>query len=164
MWEACCLRWTYAGAQGGEVVVTSPPDTPCYLCATVTRHTIEESSNRVETDVDYGTGRLVGQVALGADVHHVASAAVKIVLSLLTPRDSEVSLGGFAAHHFLAVRRGIYMAVLAGLVALFAHINLQYFYAGGLQRKQPAAAQLPQRPPGRRHGPTGARRRTTGAG
>ncbi|HEY6005669.1 MAG TPA: ThiF family adenylyltransferase [Anaeromyxobacter sp.] len=75
----------YAGAQGGEVILTVPERTPCYLCATRARHAVERTAGRVERQADYGTGRLAGESALGADIQHVASAAVKLALSLLQP-------------------------------------------------------------------------------
>jgi molybdopterin/thiamine biosynthesis adenylyltransferase/proteasome lid subunit RPN8/RPN11 len=75
----------YAGAQGGEVIVTVPERTPCYLCATRARHAVEQKAGQVERRTDYGTGRLAGEHALAADIQHVASAAVKLALSLLQP-------------------------------------------------------------------------------
>ncbi len=86
----------YAGARGGEVLATVPGRTPCYLCATRTRHTAERATGRVSRDVDYGTARLQGEQALGADVQHVASAAVKMGLALLLPAGSDASLRTFA--------------------------------------------------------------------
>jgi molybdopterin/thiamine biosynthesis adenylyltransferase/proteasome lid subunit RPN8/RPN11 len=75
----------YAGAEGGEVILTVPERTPCFLCATRARHAVEWSAGRVEREADYGAGRLAGEPALGADIQHVASAAVKLALSLLLP-------------------------------------------------------------------------------
>ena len=75
----------YAGAQGGEVIFSVPERTPCYLCATRARQAAERTAGRVERETDYGTGRLAGESALGADIQHVASAAVKLALSLLLP-------------------------------------------------------------------------------
>jgi hypothetical protein len=86
----------YAGARGGEVLLTVPERTACYLCATRSRHDVERAGGRVGRDVDYGTGRLPGEVAIGADIHHVASAAVKLALSLLLPEGSEAGLRTFA--------------------------------------------------------------------
>ncbi len=86
----------YAGAQGGEVILTVPERTPCYVCATRTRHEAERAAGRVGRDPDYGTGRLPGEVALGADIQHVASAAVKLALSLLVPGEAEAKLEEFA--------------------------------------------------------------------
>jgi hypothetical protein len=86
----------YAGARGGEVLVTVPERTPCYLCATRTRHRAELVAGRVEGEVDYGTARLRGEVALGADIQHVASSAVKLALSLLVPPASDAKLSSFA--------------------------------------------------------------------
>lgn len=75
----------YAGARGGEVILTVPERTPCYLCATRARHAAERTAGRVGRAADYGTGRLAGESALGADIQHVASAAAKLALSLLLP-------------------------------------------------------------------------------
>jgi proteasome lid subunit RPN8/RPN11 len=86
----------YAGARGGEVVVAVPERTPCYLCATRARHQAEQAVGRVARDAEYGSGRLAAEVALGADVQHVASAAVKLGLSLLVPGDAQARLGELA--------------------------------------------------------------------
>jgi molybdopterin/thiamine biosynthesis adenylyltransferase len=89
----------YAGAEGGEVVVVSPDRTACYLCATRTRHDAERGAGRVAREADYGTGRaaaLAGEIALAADIQHVATAALKLALSLLAGRDPEARLAGFA--------------------------------------------------------------------
>lgn len=82
----------YRGAKGGETIFTVPGKTPCYLCATSRRHGLLVSTVAPETD--YGTSRLVGEVALAADIQHVASVAAKISLALLV-RDSSMSLSGF---------------------------------------------------------------------
>lgn len=86
----------YAGARGGEVVVSVPERTACYLCATRSRHQAERGEGPVAREVDYGTGRLRGEIALGADIQHVATAAAKLALSLLLPPGSEATLRGFA--------------------------------------------------------------------
>jgi hypothetical protein len=87
----------YAKAEGGEVVVTVPERTACYLCATRTRAgTGAAGGGNVARAVDYGTARLRGEMALGADIQHVASAAVKLGLSLLLPPGSGAALSGFA--------------------------------------------------------------------
>ncbi|GEJ56047.1 ThiF family adenylyltransferase [Anaeromyxobacter diazotrophicus] len=86
----------YAGARGGEVIVTVPERTACYLCATRTRHQAERAAGAVARPVDYGTGRLQGEVALAADIQHVASAGVKLALSLLLPPGGPAALAGFA--------------------------------------------------------------------
>ena len=86
----------YAGARGGEVLATVPGRTPCYLCATRTRGSVERAAGRVAGEVDYGTSRLQGEHALGADIQHVASAAVKLALALLLPEGSDAGLRSFA--------------------------------------------------------------------
>ena len=83
-----------AGANGGEVVMVVPEETPCYLCATVIRHEAP-GADQLASDVDYGTGRLKGEIALGCDIHHVTTAATKLALSLLV-KDKETSLSTFA--------------------------------------------------------------------
>lgn len=83
----------YAGARGGEVILTVPERTPCFLCATRARHAVEATAGAVERRADYGTGRLAGEPALAADIQHVASAGVKLALSLLEPGGP---LGAFA--------------------------------------------------------------------
>lgn len=86
----------YAGAKGGEVIVTIPDKTHCFACATQTRNNFENDTQMsVSAHADYGTGRLVGEVAIAADIHHVSSAAVKMALSLLLPEDSEAQLKDF---------------------------------------------------------------------
>lgn len=85
----------YDGADGGEVILSIPEETPCYQCATTIRHQVEQISGDVTAKTDYGTGKLEGVIALPADIHHVSSAAVKMILSLLIPDDSNVKLKGF---------------------------------------------------------------------
>lgn len=86
----------YEGAKGGEIIFTIPDKTHCFACATQTRNSFENDTQiSVSTHADYGTGRLVGEVAIAADIHHVSSAAVKIALSLLLPDDSDAQLKNF---------------------------------------------------------------------
>lgn len=85
----------YEGAKGGEVIICIPEKTPCYLCATSKRHAFEQGMGQVSANLDYGTGRLMGEVALAADIHHATSVAVKMALSLLLPEDAEATLKGF---------------------------------------------------------------------
>jgi proteasome lid subunit RPN8/RPN11 len=82
----------YAGAQGGEVVVSVPERTPCFLCATRARHEAERAGGQVSREADYGTGRLPGEMALAADIQHVASAALKLGLALLLGEEAGASL------------------------------------------------------------------------
>ena len=81
----------YDGAQGGEVLLVIPEKTPCYACAAATRQGFQE----VSSSVDYGTGRVSGEMALVADIHHVASGAVKLALALLLPPEAEANLKAF---------------------------------------------------------------------
>jgi len=74
----------WAAANGGEVIYVLPEITSCYLCATRSRAALGEAAPRE----DYGTGRLVGEVALAADIQHISSTAEKVALSLLLWKDS----------------------------------------------------------------------------
>jgi molybdopterin/thiamine biosynthesis adenylyltransferase/proteasome lid subunit RPN8/RPN11 len=86
----------YKGAEGGEVIFTIPNRTPCYMCVTANRHQFEQVGNSVTAEGDYGSnGRVMGEVAISADIHHVSSVAVKMALSLLLPEDAEAKLKGF---------------------------------------------------------------------
>lgn len=79
----------YAKADGGEVIYVLPEITSCYLCATRSRVSLGEAA----PGIDYLTGRLVGEVALAADIHHISSIAGKVALSLLLlkePVDSRI--------------------------------------------------------------------------
>ena len=83
----------YRGAQGGEVILSLPEATPCYQCSTAQRRAV---GDQVDVEVDYGTQRLVGEIALGADIQHIDSATVKLALSLLLKDCPDASLGRFA--------------------------------------------------------------------
>lgn len=72
----------YRGALGGEMILMIPTLTPCYHCQTGgVRRSLTTSGQDAERD--YGSGRLQGEAALCCDIHHVSSAAVKMVLSAL---------------------------------------------------------------------------------
>lgn len=87
----------YRGAKGGEIVMTWPGKTSCFRCATGGVRDVAQDvgAEPIERARDYGTSRLVAEVALGADVHHVCTAAVKIALSMLAMRDLSAPLGRF---------------------------------------------------------------------
>jgi molybdopterin/thiamine biosynthesis adenylyltransferase len=70
----------YAGAKGGEVSLSVPGLTPCFKCQTGARRALPADTR---PERDYGTGRLQGEVALGCDIHHVASAAVHMCCALV---------------------------------------------------------------------------------
>lgn len=100
----------YQGAQGGEVIMTLPGLTPCLACTTGGRRQLEESTGGEVTRArDYGTSRLVAEVALGSDIHFVSAAGVKVALSLLCADDPAGPLGRFVAG---ALEEGKHFAVL----------------------------------------------------
>ncbi|MGR7027211.1 ThiF family adenylyltransferase [Geodermatophilus sp. URMC 62] len=73
----------YRAATGGDIVTVVPGLTACYRCTVGPR---QEASN-LTPGVDYATGRLAGEVALGADV---------ATISLLTARTALGVLGALA--------------------------------------------------------------------
>ncbi len=85
----------YAGARGGEIILSVPERTACYHCATRARSQAETTVGEVSRTTDYGTGRLVGEMALGVDIQHVAGASVKMALALLLAGRSEARLATF---------------------------------------------------------------------
>jgi molybdopterin/thiamine biosynthesis adenylyltransferase len=76
------------GAHGGEVLLVSPDRTPCYACALAMR---QAQPPELRQEVDYGAARLDGEPALGCDIAHVTTAAARLALSLVAPRDSELA-------------------------------------------------------------------------
>lgn len=71
----------FARAEAAELVWISPQrHSPCLRCVTAGRDA------RRNHDLDYGTGRLLAQPALGADITVVVAQAVKTALALLTER------------------------------------------------------------------------------
>jgi hypothetical protein len=69
----------FAKAHAGEVAVVDAPS-PCFACATVFRDMVpvaEQGSH------DYGTGRLVSEVALAADIQSISAIGVRLGLSCL---------------------------------------------------------------------------------
>lgn len=73
----------YARGVAGEVLFTVPGLTPCYRCVTSSRG----ASSGPSPATDYGTGRLAGEPALGADITHIVSASVKVAVGLLQIED-----------------------------------------------------------------------------
>lgn len=68
----------FAKGAAGEVLIAHPASGgPCLRCLTGSR------AAPVGRSVDYGSGRLVAELALGPDIAAVATKAAKIVLSLL---------------------------------------------------------------------------------
>lgn len=100
----------YQGARGGEVIMMLPGITPCLACTTGGRRQLEErTGGEVTRARDYGTSRLVAEVALGSDIHLVSAAGVKIALSLLCIDDPAGPLGRFAAQ---ALQQDRHFAIL----------------------------------------------------
>ncbi|MBS1816990.1 MAG: ThiF family adenylyltransferase [Acidobacteria bacterium] len=85
----------YAKAEGGEVVLSIPAQTPCYACSTgYRREQLRETGLSVDRRPDYGTSRLVGESALACDIQHLDSVTIKLSLGMLSD-DSDVSAARF---------------------------------------------------------------------
>ncbi len=68
----------FAKGDAGEILICHPATGgPCLRCLTGSRAAPAGRS------VDYGSGRLVAELALGPDIHTVATKAVKVCLALL---------------------------------------------------------------------------------
>lgn len=73
----------YERGAAGEIVYTIPGVTSCFRCATGGRR----GGHRGTAALNYGTGTLVAEPALGADITHVVSASVKVLLGLIELSD-----------------------------------------------------------------------------
>lgn len=73
----------YERGAAGEVIFTIPGVTACFHCATAGRR----GGRRGATPINYGTGTLVAEPALGADISHVVSASAKVLLGLIELSD-----------------------------------------------------------------------------
>jgi len=80
----------YQAASAGEIYLSVPGKSPCYLCATGFRKALVQGNPNLQRNTDYGTGRLEAEVALSANIHHVTSAAVSLILSILSPQNSKL--------------------------------------------------------------------------
>lgn len=77
---ACAL---YRRAAAGEVVIVLPQaSTACWRCA-IGDHTADHLPAK-----DYGTGRLVSELALGPAIHLVAEVAAGVAIGLLAGPDT----------------------------------------------------------------------------
>lgn len=81
----------FAKARGGEVCIVRQPS-PCFNCATQFRDVLP---TEIQGEHDYGTGRLVAEVALGVDIHSITTIGVRLGLSCLM-HGTESSLAAFA--------------------------------------------------------------------
>ncbi|WP_194919303.1 ThiF family adenylyltransferase, partial [Catenulispora rubra] len=118
----------YQGARGGEIIVAAG-GSACFACATggVRADLQETGSGEVAALTDYGTGRLVAEPGLLADVHHVAAIAAKVTLGLLHEPDDDVAAARFA-----------YGILKAGTTyAVFGH-EPEYWIFDELMRAAPA--------------------------
>lgn len=82
----------YAKARGGEVIISVPP-LVCYECAVHARAMLDESGAGLGSPTqDYGTGRLVAEPGLYADVAVLSTYAAKLLLAFTRslPEDSSL--------------------------------------------------------------------------
>lgn len=118
----------YQGARGGEVIIAAD-GTACFECATggVRADLRDTGSENVTGRTDYGTGRLVAEPGLLADVHQVAAVAAKVALGLMHTADDDAAAARFA--------RGILKA--GTTYAVFGH-EPDYWIFADLMRSAPA--------------------------
>ena len=118
----------FAKAHAGEVAVVDAPS-PCFACATIFRDmvSVEEQGSH-----DYGTGRLVSEVALGADIQSISAIGVRLGLSCLM-KGTGTSLEQFAQkalaenqYAIFAVTQGFKLVdeVLQGAPAQYGHRSI----------------------------------------
>jgi proteasome lid subunit RPN8/RPN11 len=76
----------YKRGVAGEVIFTVPriPGVRCFQCATGGRR-----DGASQGEMNYGTGQLIAEPALGSDISHIVMASVKIAIGLL-----ELGTGG----------------------------------------------------------------------
>lgn len=94
----------YRAAKGGEVIVTIPGRTPCFHCSTGGVRKVAEDAGLpkvARTQRNYETSRLVGEVALGSDIHFVCCAATKIAVSVLCNEDRTTPISTFMDRQLL---------------------------------------------------------------
>lgn len=72
----------YAKAAAGEVVISDPRG-PCWSCSLGGARKVEAIAESPRRSTDYGTGRLVAEPGLLADIHHVSTMALKLALGAL---------------------------------------------------------------------------------
>lgn len=81
-WQAgrpAVFTGVYGGGAAGEVIFTIPDVTTCFRCATGG----QRGAAHRAAEVNYGTGRLVAEPALGVDISHVVSTSMKVILGVM---------------------------------------------------------------------------------
>lgn len=120
----------YERGSAGEVVFTVPGVTACFRCATGGKR----GGSRGTAALNYGTGTLVAEPALGADITHVVSASVKIIIGLLelTDRDAREHSSQFMVADALGKHANfLQLAMVAnypGFGKLFRGVPAQHAY------------------------------------
>lgn len=106
----------YRGAEAAELAWVAPHrHSPCLRCLSAGR------GATYHRRTDYGTGRLLGEPALGTDIAVVVPQGTRMALALLADRDTdptggdEARAGGPAAWFDHVARRGKVMAVTANV-------------------------------------------------
>lgn len=101
----------YRGAKGGEVSISVPGLTPCFRCQVGAIRLAAARNADTSAAIDYGTGRLQGEMALACDIQHVSSAAIKIAISLLAALKSVD--GPISQFTLGAIQRNMHILTLA---------------------------------------------------
>ena len=95
-WSTHCpavFAGVYEKGSAGEVIFTVPGITACFHCATGG----QRGGRRGTAQINYGTGTLIAEPALGADIAHVVSASTKIALGLLELSDPQAAKNSAAS-------------------------------------------------------------------
>jgi molybdopterin/thiamine biosynthesis adenylyltransferase/proteasome lid subunit RPN8/RPN11 len=118
----------FAKAHAGEVAVVDAPS-PCFACATPFRDMIPLEEQGAH---DYGTGRLVSEVALGTDIQSISAIGVRLGLSCLM-KGTGTSLEQFAQKALAENQYAIFAVtpefslvdeVLKGVPAQYGHRSI----------------------------------------
>lgn len=123
----------YKGAKGGEISLVVPQLTPCFRCQTGPQRAAAAEAG-IDADTDYETGRLHGEVALGADIQHLSSAAIKLIISLSCALKGTVA--PISEFTIGAIKKGLHCLTLSMepdywfYPSIFGETSGQYAYQG----------------------------------
>lgn len=132
-WQAgrpAVFTGVYAGGVAGEVIFTIPGVTSCFRCATGG----QRGSSHRATAINYGTGRLMAEPALGADISHVVSTSLKVILGTMElsyPNSQQNSSAAMVLGAVAAGRNFLQMSMVPGysyFAAIFKDVPGQHAY------------------------------------
>jgi molybdopterin/thiamine biosynthesis adenylyltransferase len=108
----------FARAEAGEIIIVDPSSaTPCLRCLTASR------SQSLTHDVDYGTGKLRAELALGPDIAAITHRAVKMLLALIEHRRGHGPLASWIGP-MLDARRTLYLSGNIDAWGIFGELDM----------------------------------------